>query len=57
MKSRRYTIGRTIRHSLLLAVNHEEQMSHDTELLLIYTARFASILEQVSYAVIWNFLL
>ena len=25
--------------SLLLAVNHEEQMSHDTELLLIYAAR------------------
>ncbi|KXO83219.1 thymidylate kinase [Acinetobacter venetianus] len=32
--------------SLLLAVNHEEQMSHDTELLLIYAAR-AQHLEQV----------
>ncbi|MFG0589129.1 dTMP kinase [Acinetobacter sp. YQ_14] len=32
--------------SLLLAVNHEEQMSHDTELLLIYAAR-AQHLQQV----------
>jgi len=31
---------------LLLAVNHEEQMSHDTELLLIYAAR-AQHLQQV----------
>ncbi|WP_130803034.1 dTMP kinase [Acinetobacter ihumii] len=31
---------------LLLAVNHEEKMSHDTELLLIYAAR-AQHLEQV----------
>ncbi|CAM4230186.1 thymidylate kinase [Acinetobacter dispersus] len=32
--------------SLLLAVDHEEQMSHDTELLLIYAAR-AQHLQQV----------
>lgn len=32
--------------SLLLAVNYEEQMSHDTELLLIYAAR-AQHLQQV----------
>ncbi len=32
--------------SLLLAVNHDEQMSHDTELLLIYAAR-AQHLQQV----------
>lgn len=32
--------------SLLLAVNHEEQMSHETELLLIYAAR-AQHLQQV----------
>lgn len=32
--------------SLLLAVNHEDQMSHDTELLLIYAAR-AQHLQQV----------
>ncbi|ENV08935.1 thymidylate kinase [Acinetobacter higginsii] len=32
--------------ALLLAVNHEEQMSHDTELLLIYAAR-AQHLQQV----------
>ncbi|UTO20557.1 dTMP kinase [Acinetobacter sp. Z1] len=32
--------------SLLLALNHEEQMSHDTELLLIYAAR-AQHLQQV----------
>lgn len=32
--------------SLLLAVNHEEKMSHDTELLLIYAAR-AQHLQQV----------
>ena len=32
--------------SLLLTVNHEEQMSHDTELLLIYAAR-AQHLQQV----------
>jgi len=32
--------------TLLLAVNHEEQMSHDTELLLIYAAR-AQHLQQV----------
>ncbi len=32
--------------SLLLAVNHEEQMSYDTELLLIYAAR-AQHLQQV----------
>ncbi|MEG2693686.1 MAG: dTMP kinase [Acinetobacter sp.] len=32
--------------SLLLSVNHEEQMSHDTELLLIYAAR-AQHLQQV----------
>lgn len=32
--------------SLLLAVNHAEQMSHDTELLLIYAAR-AQHLQQV----------
>ncbi|MCH7389303.1 dTMP kinase [Acinetobacter dispersus] len=32
--------------SLLLAVNHEEQMCHDTELLLIYAAR-AQHLQQV----------
>ena len=32
--------------SLLLSVNHEEQMSHDTELLLMYAAR-AQHLEQV----------
>ena len=34
--------------SLLLAVNHEEQMSHDTELLLIYAAR-AQHLQQVIF--------
>ena len=32
--------------TLLLAVNHDEQMSHDTELLLIYAAR-AQHLQQV----------
>ena len=32
--------------SLLLAVNHDEQMSHDTELLLMYAAR-AQHLQQV----------
>ena len=32
--------------ALLLAVNHDEQMSHDTELLLIYAAR-AQHLQQV----------
>ena len=34
-------------HSLLLAVNHEEAMAHDTELLLMYAAR-AQHLAQVS---------
>ena len=32
--------------ALLLAVNHDEQMSHDTELLLMYAAR-AQHLQQV----------
>ena len=33
--------------SLLLAVNHEEQMSHDTELLLIYAARAQHLQEVI----------
>ena len=35
--------------SLLLAVNHEEQMSHDTELLLIYAARAQHLIVQGFY--------